>query len=238
MKKSKINFIIDALMFFCMSMITGIGFLMYYVLISGREVWDKYGSNIELEFLWMDRHTWGDIHLVFGFALLILLLLHIVLHWKMITGLYKSLISDPKKRRNTALIFIGICFILFIFPFLVKPQKGDFVGRGRRNVLEQTNFDNVQTSSNVTQKNIEENKPNQAINLPENENEHNTPFEVRGFMTIYDVAQKYGIPSSYLKSKLRLPASISDNQKLGLLRRQYNFKMSDIEQFIAEYRRK
>ena len=87
MKKSNVNFVIDALMFFCMSAIAGIGFLMNDVLISGRETWEEYGSNIELEFLWMDRHTWGDIHLFFGIILLGLLALHIILHWKMITGL-------------------------------------------------------------------------------------------------------------------------------------------------------
>ena len=236
MKKSQINFIIDALMFFSMAVIAGIGFLMNNVLLSGREVWEKYDTNIELKFLWMDRHTWGEIHLFFGFILLFLLVLHIVLHWKMITGLYKNLITDPKKRRNTALIFLGICFILFIFPFIVRPQKGDFIRGNRRNLSQQSNFESAQTSSDISQENYEVDEQDQIVAFPIDADDHNTLYEVRGFMTFSEIELKYDVPSDYLKGKLRLPETISDNEKLGLMRRKYPFKMSDIERFIDEYK--
>jgi len=235
MKKSEINFIIDALMFFCMAVIAGIGFLMNNVLLSGREVWEKYGNNIELEFLWMDRHTWGEIHIFFGYLLLILLVFHIILHWKMITGLYKNLITDPKKRKNVAIIFLSICFILFIFGFIACPQEGDFVRGNRRNLSSQSNFKNVQTSADISQINSEDTNQDQIIESSLMPDDHNTPFEVRGFMTFSEITRKYNVPSSYLKRKLNLPSSISDNEKLGLLRRRHPFKMSDIERFIDEY---
>ncbi|MBU0567408.1 DUF4405 domain-containing protein, partial [bacterium] len=84
--KSKVNFVIDALMFLCMMAITGTGFLMKFVLIPGQERWVKYGRNVELLLLGIDRHEWGAIHLVLGFILLGLLVIHIILHWKMILG--------------------------------------------------------------------------------------------------------------------------------------------------------
>jgi hypothetical protein len=237
MKKSEINFIIDALMFFCMAAIAGIGFLMNYVLLSGREVWEEYGNNIELKFLWMDRHTWGGVHLFFGFILLFLLVLHIVLHWKMITGLYKNLITDPKKRRNTALIFLCICFILFIFSFIVSPQKGDFIRGNRQSLFEQSDLENAQTSSDLNQQNYEIDKQDQIVKSSIVPDDHNTLNEIRGFMTFSEIERKYDVPSEYLKGKLRLPETISDNEKLGLMRRKYPFKMSDIEQFIDEYKK-
>ena len=56
MKKSKINFIIDFLMFIFMFAIAGIGFLIKYFLIPGKERWIKYGSNVDLFLFEMDRH--------------------------------------------------------------------------------------------------------------------------------------------------------------------------------------
>ena len=82
MDKSKLNFVIDALMFLCLMAMAGLGFLMKYVLPSGRDAWAKYGSNLQLSWLGWDRHDWGDIHLYLAFTLLTLLVLHIILHWQ------------------------------------------------------------------------------------------------------------------------------------------------------------
>ena len=68
MDKPKFNFIIDAAMFLCVMALAGLGFLMKYVLPSGRDAWAKYGSNLQLSWLGWDRHDWGDIHLYLAFA--------------------------------------------------------------------------------------------------------------------------------------------------------------------------
>ena len=47
MNKAKLNFAIDALMFLCMTAIAGLGFLMKYVLLPGRESTIKYGRRVE-----------------------------------------------------------------------------------------------------------------------------------------------------------------------------------------------
>jgi len=132
--KSKVNFVIDALMFLCMMAITGTGFLMKFVLIPGQERWVKYGRNVELLLLGIDRHEWGAIHLVLGFILLGLLVIHIILHWKMILGLYRKLIGSQSTRRIIAAVFIIVCLIGLISPFIVKPEvqePGQGEGRHR-----------------------------------------------------------------------------------------------------------
>lgn len=54
--KSKINFIIDTIMFIVMMAIGGIGLLMKFILVPGVKRWEIYGSNVDL-FLWgWDRH--------------------------------------------------------------------------------------------------------------------------------------------------------------------------------------
>ncbi len=126
--KPKLNFIIDALMFLVMMAMAGLGFLMKYVLIPGKERWVKYGRNVDLTLLGWDRHDWGALHLYLGFTLLGLLILHIILHWKQIVGLFQRFI--PSERRTLVLlVFMLLAVLLIYFPFLVTPEVGE-LGRG------------------------------------------------------------------------------------------------------------
>jgi hypothetical protein len=138
--KSKTNFVIDALMFLCMMAMVGIGFLMKFVLIPGKDRWVIYGRNVELYSFGMDRHQWGTVHLILGFILLGLLVLHIILHWKMILHLYRCLIQSHIARRIIASLFIIVCVILLISPLILKPEVqelGRGEGRGRHGYVEE-----------------------------------------------------------------------------------------------------
>ena len=128
MAKPKLNFIIDAAMFLCLMAMAGLGFLMKYTLPSGRDAWARYGSNLQLSWLGWDRHDWGDIHLYLAFTLLSLLVLHIILHWQQILGLFQRLVPDPRRRYRIALVFLLLSLLLLYFPFLITP---DSKARGR-----------------------------------------------------------------------------------------------------------
>ncbi len=128
MDKSKLNFVIDALMFLCVMALAGLGFLMKYILPPGREVMARYGRNLYLTWLGWDRHDWGAIHLYLAFTLLSLLALHLILHWHLIPGLFARLIPHPRQRFRIALIFLLLSLLLIYFPFLITP---DMQPRGR-----------------------------------------------------------------------------------------------------------
>lgn len=133
MSKAKLNFIIDALMFLCMTAIAGLGFLMKYVLLPGRESTLKYGRRVDLSFLGLDRHDWGAIHLYLGFLLLTLLALHIVLHWQMIPGLFARLVANSRERWRIGLVYVAVAAALLLFPFFISPEVKDAgAGGGRR----------------------------------------------------------------------------------------------------------
>jgi len=104
MEKSKLNLTIDGLLLLCIAAIVGIGLLIKYVLVAGYLRWEIYGRNVEMLFWGLDRHQWGTIHLVLGIVFLALLVLHIVLHWSMIIGIYIKLIPNRFARWITALI--------------------------------------------------------------------------------------------------------------------------------------
>jgi len=128
MDRTKLNFVIDALMFLTLMAIAGLGFLMKYILPPGREVWVRYGRNVDLTWLGWDRHDWGSIHLYLAFTLLGLLVIHLILHWSMIVGLSARLISNPRRRTRVALAFLILSLLLIYFPFLITPEVGE---RGR-----------------------------------------------------------------------------------------------------------
>jgi len=93
----------------------GIGVLIKYVLVSGK--------NINLLFWGLDRHEWGTIHLIVSLTFMLLLVLHIVFHWKMITCLIKRPIPSNTVRAwfNVSVPIFG--FILFFFAFLIIPEQ-------------------------------------------------------------------------------------------------------------------
>ena len=122
LRKSILNFGINASMTLCMSAIVGIGFLIKYTLISGQERWEVYGRNVELYWLGMDRHQWGMLHLILGFVVLALLVAHIILHWKVITNVYRKIIKVPLANKIVALVFILMCASMVIVPFFIQPE--------------------------------------------------------------------------------------------------------------------
>ncbi len=139
MNKSKINILIDASMFLCIAALAGIGFLMKYILLPGREAWAVYGKKVELSWLGLDRHAWGAVHLYLAFLLLGLMVLHIVLHWQMIIGLFHKFISPTNLRDEVAIVFVILCAALLFFPFFINPDIDDTApgkGRGRGEVKQ------------------------------------------------------------------------------------------------------
>ncbi|GAN34045.1 MAG: DUF4405 domain-containing protein [Candidatus Brocadia sp. AMX2] len=131
MDKSKINLVIDALMFFCMMAMTGIGLLVKFVLLPGKDTWAVYGRKVELFLFGMDRHQWGTIHMIIAFVFLGLAVLHIILHWKMILSLYPRLIGSMAARRIIAVIIVIAGLFFVVFPFVLKPEVQELEGKGR-----------------------------------------------------------------------------------------------------------
>lgn len=236
--KSKINFIIDALMFIAMMAIGGIGFLMKFVLVSGSERWEIYESNVDL-FLWgWDRHQWGVLHLILGYILLGLLFLHIVFHWKQIKGMYRNLIQERSRRVILTLIFVIICLLFLFFAFIVDAdvaplKQGE---RGRRVERSQPEVNETLVSS---KERVNVSKISSKQDISDEKDVHQEiSIEVLGSMSLKEVEKKHNVPANAIKKYLGIPLSASDNESLGRLRRRYNFNMSEIGRFIEKYKGK
>ena len=122
MKKAKVNLVIDALLLLCIAAILGIGLLMKYVLVPGYKRLEIYERNVELFFGGFDRHQWGTVHLVIGLVFLVLLVLHIILHWRLIVEIYRRLIPNGLMRWIIAMALICLTIALLGFSYFVKPE--------------------------------------------------------------------------------------------------------------------
>lgn len=228
--KGKLNFIIDALMFLMMAAVAGIGFLMKYILIPGKDRIAKFGRQVDLYFLNWDRHEWGSVHLILGLCMLGLLILHIVLHWQIIRSLFRCLINSKAWRMPTMILFFLVCLFLFIFPFFVHIEIQDLKA-GSSGRFHAAGHQHMDESGEATARDFQSAPRTDSVS-----SRFNSPIHVQGRMTLTEISEYYHIPVSALQSGLNIDDSISSDSQMGHLRKRYGFRMSDVEHLIRQYR--
>lgn len=102
MKRSSLNFIVDLVSFIDLLALIITGIIIKLVLPPGtggrgRQLHEGLGREHIKEFWAMSRHEWGDIHFYLAIAFVVLMVVHIVLHWKWITNYCKSLFASSTK---------------------------------------------------------------------------------------------------------------------------------------------
>ena len=113
MKKLSVNIIIDILMLVSMALMSFSGFLLNGILPhchgGGGKVKAVFG---------MGRHEWEDIHVVVGVILVVLLVLHVVLHWSVVDSYFRKQIPNkPLRWLVYALLLVAmlICVVPWFF---------------------------------------------------------------------------------------------------------------------------
>jgi LysM repeat protein len=226
--KSKLNLSIDIIMFLLLLPIAGIGFLIKYVLIPGIQRNSIYGNNTDLEFLGMSRHQWGTVHLTLSIIFLVLLIIHIVLHWKMITCVFQRLIPYKSIRSAFTFLLTVLGFLLISFPLLVKPDVIE------RQALHQNRKMNNNYTPSPNTLNID--KPIQPTSKVKHKKVLTEEYEVRGSMTLQYVAEKYDVPVNIIAADLKIPENLA-GKRLGRLRKLYHFTMDDVRNSIYTYKK-
>lgn len=230
--QSKLNLSIDTVMLLLLMSLAGIGFLIKYVLIPGIQRNERYGSNVDLEFWGFTRHEWGSIHLIIGIVFLVLLIIHIILHWEMIVCIFRRMIPNKILRTVSATLLTGVSLILIAFPLFVRPELIE------REPLHQ-NRQKRQSVSEGTTVNTEPvdsvfSKSNSAAGTAYHQEDHVfAEPEINGSQTLQSVADAYGIPADKIASDLNIPL-FRIGEKLGRLRKQYEFTMDDVRNSVLK----
>ena len=90
-RRNALNYWIDLAMFLLMIGIAFIGILLGFVIPKGERFSDKAKS-----FWGIGRHDWGDIHLWLSLTFVVLLIVHLWLHWGWIVATTKQ-VFRPKR---------------------------------------------------------------------------------------------------------------------------------------------
>ena len=232
-------------MLILLAVLAGVGLMIKYVLLPGFKRNILPESNAEFYFWGLDRHQWGSIHLYLGYVFMFLLFLHIILHWKMIVGIFKPMVKGQLSRK-IILISTGVAAVFFtLAPLFIKPElrptERKYTHRQTTELSQkaqpkQSPHRNHELTSGVSS-NIPEHKT--VVNkLKENsDGDHHkqdyAEIEIYGWMTLKEISQKFSVPLNELSKAMNIPL-INSNKKLGKLRSRYGFKMSEIKKAIIQ----
>lgn len=96
MSRNKMNFIVDSTSLLVLLALAFTGVVMKFVLPPGtggrgRLLHGGSEPGVRVREVWsMTRHEWGDIHFYLSVIFIVLMVVHILMHWKWIKGFIKS----------------------------------------------------------------------------------------------------------------------------------------------------
>ena len=109
MKRTNLNFSIDAAAFIGFILLTTTGVLMRYVLPPGS------GSHSTI---WgLDRHEWGTIHFWISVIFFSILAVHLVLHWRWIA----SVVTGKQREGSGMRAGLGIVGLIAVVALAISP---------------------------------------------------------------------------------------------------------------------
>lgn len=225
--RSQINLIIDIVLLLLLAAMSFIGFLLKFSLLPGSEKREVYGNGVELYLCGMDRHEWGRIHLIISIIFIVLIVLHIVLHWKMIVCIFRKMLPPKYLQYLFGLVLFLIVLFSFLIPLILEPEVQTFPGGKHENGYQHSEVH----SGDREEESVAETTEHDTGMLKEHREDH-TDMEIFGYMSIREVAENYEIDESVILEHFGIPLDLA-NEKLGRLRRNYDFTLSEMKDFIT-----
>jgi hypothetical protein len=203
MKKTALNFAVDAIALVLCVLLGATGAVIRYVL--------PPGSGQTLSLWGFGRHDWGGIHFWLSVAFLAVMALHLVLHWAWILGMARGPASAPQRWRPVVVVALLVALAaVAAAPFLSRVQTrsgGSGEGHEGKSALG----------------------PARPAAAAEAEADN---LRIRGSSTLADAAAVVGMPVADLLKTLKLPADTDPKERLGPLGKQHGFTPEDVRDLI------
>lgn len=146
-KRTSLNFIIDAVAFTGFVVLTTTGVLMRYILPPGSGHYSTIWS--------LDRHEWGGIHFWIALVFFLILALHLVLHWRWIV---RVLTGRPREgsgfRVGLGIVGLVAVIALSIAP-LLTPVERDTGSKGVSS-LSSGEYEDMEIFGSMTFREVED----------------------------------------------------------------------------------
>lgn len=225
MRKNTLNFIVDLLTLLAILTMIGTGLIMYFTL--------PPGSGSRGLILWgLGRHDWGDVHFWSSVALGALLILHLALHWSWVCGTIRRLLhgpSSPRGRLRSRLDNLyGIVFLaalVAVFAALLLVAKANVIASSEKASEHEREHEPARIESPGAGRGLD----------AQDEREHERgASEIRGFMTLAEVAAQTGLTVQEILTALDLPPDTAPQEQLGRLVRTRGIDMTVARSLIEQ----
>ena len=99
MRKSAKNYIVFVILLILGLLEAVSGFILWFALPRGGGYGGRFGGGgAEYTFWSLSRHTWVDIHDWVAVAILVVVIIHLILHWKWIVYITKKVFQVKSSR--------------------------------------------------------------------------------------------------------------------------------------------
>ncbi len=235
MKRTNVNFLVDALALVALVFLASTGALIRYVL--------PVGSGYTRALWGLDRHGWGHVHFWIAIAFCVAMVVHLVLHWGWITCVVRwDTRGRSKGRAVLALIAMIALLALAAAPFfgtVEEVEEGRRGGRGRERddrAVEQDGGSVEYEGGSVEYEGGSVEYEGGDAEYEGGDAEHRgEDHTIHGSMTLRDVQELTGVPVDHIITTLRLPADVPRDERLGRLRRSYGFEIDDVRRIASSY---
>jgi len=132
MKRSLLNMIIDAVSLMIFMFMISTGLILKFILPPGSGRVERLlsstgrGQHMIDTFMGLPRHDWGIIHFYVSLGFLVLLVIHLVLHWNWIVCMVWGTKNNPQ---SVQMRLLSISIIAFVVLTLVSPWIGQALGQ-------------------------------------------------------------------------------------------------------------
>ena len=114
----KTNIIIDLVMFLAMAVTSISGIVIKLIAPLRRTAESEWVREAAMWFfqVW-NRRTWAHIHLWAGVIVMVLLVVHIALHWQTVDGFFKKHIENKSLRTSLYMVLL-LLLIISVVPWI------------------------------------------------------------------------------------------------------------------------
>lgn len=205
MKRNTINFWIDALLLAVLAGLAWTGCLIHYVLPPrhGR------AEGVEMLLWGWDRHDYGQVHFYMSIALVLLLLVHVWLHWGWVCNTISNMFGGSKAGYARRLMY-GLIVLLL----LTAGTAGSLI------------WVHTQVETIAREKGHRVHP------------ESGTHIDRLGQRSLQELSRLTGVPVERFLAELTLPAEVDTAESLGRLRHEYPFEMDDVRKVMEEHQGK
>ena len=220
MSRTALNAIVDAVAYAGMVVLATTGLMLRWQMPPGSGGLHGMGSGVgtgsrPVTIVWgLSRHEWGSVHYWIALALMSVLAVHLLLHWKWIVCVLRG---KPHSDVSGGRFALGVAGLVLVTLLAATPLLTPAQTAPRSEFLE-----------------IQNGAKQGGIGAAPGNGGTTEAETIRGSMTLEEVSRQSGVNVSDILERLDLPSDTIPSKQVGRLLRDHGMDMSKLRQAVAQ----